>query len=94
MKILITANATSAERGDFEQAAALAVPAPRAIAIQALCMAIVLFDCVGAIMGLGDIVVVFWSHHPLLAILSMSAAILSFAALIQFGIACSLAGPS
>ena len=50
-------------------------------------MGIVLFDFVGAIMGLGDFVVAFWNDHPLLAIPGTAVAILLFAALIEYGIA-------
>jgi hypothetical protein len=84
MSIQITADATSADRPDFGRS--ILGVRPRRIAIQALCMAIVLFDLLGAIMGLSDFVVAFWTHHPFLAILCTAAAILLFAALIEFGI--------
>jgi hypothetical protein len=50
-------------------------------------MGIVLFDFLGAVMGLGDFVIAFWNRHPLLAIPTTCAAILLFAALIEYGIA-------
>jgi hypothetical protein len=59
---------------------------PRAIAIRALCTSIVLFDFLGAIMGLSDFAIAFWNHHPLLGILCIAAAILIFAALIEIDI--------
>jgi hypothetical protein len=92
MKILLTANVTSSERSDFGRS----IPGlqPRAIAIQALLMGIVLFDFLGAIMGLSDFVIAFWNHHPFLAIPSMAAAILLFAALIEFGIGSLRADPA
>jgi hypothetical protein len=90
MKIL-TDTAASSERRDFDRL----TPGlqPRAVAIQALCMAIVLFDFLGAIMGLSDFVIEFWNHHPLLALLSIPAAILLFAALIELGIESLRADP-
>jgi hypothetical protein len=84
MKVLLTSNATSSERRDFGRSTPRLQP--RAIVIQALCMGIVLFDFLGAIMGLNDFVIAFWNHHPFLAIPSMAAAILLFAALIELGI--------
>jgi hypothetical protein len=84
MNIQITANATSADRPDFGRS--ILGVRPRRIAIQALCMAIVLLDLLGAIMGLSDFVVAFWTHHPFLAIPCTAAAILSFAAVIEYGI--------
>jgi hypothetical protein len=90
MKIL-TDTATSSERRDLGRSTPRLQP--RAIAIQALFMGIVLFDFLGAIMGLRDFVIAFWNHHPFLAIPSMAAAILLFAALIELGIECMRADP-
>ena len=84
MKILLTANASSSAHHHIGRR----IPRlhPRAIAIQALCMGIVLFDFLGAIMGLSDFVITIWNHHPLLTIVTMTAAILSFAGAIELGI--------
>jgi hypothetical protein len=79
------ANATSADRRDFDRT--VMGLRPRTIAIQALCMGIVLLDFLGAIMGLSDFVIAFWNDRPFLAILGAAAAILLFAALIELGIA-------
>ncbi len=92
MNILISANATSSDRCEFGQSSPRV--RPRAIVIQALCLGIVLFDGVGAIMGLSEFVIEFWNHHPLLAILSLTAAVLMFAALIEFGISSLRADPA
>jgi len=90
MKIPLTANASSSAHHHVRRR----IPRlqPRAIAIQALCMSIVLFDLVGAIMGLSDFLIMFWDHHPLLTIVTMAAAILLFAGLVEFGIESLRAG--
>jgi len=43
---------------------------------------------------LSDFVIAFWNHHPFLAIPSLAAAILLFAALIGFGIGSLRADPA
>ena len=83
MKIL--ASVMSSERRRFGWS--IPRPQPRVVAIQALCLGIVLLDFMGAIMGLSDFVMTFWHHHPFLAIPSTAVAILLFAALIELGIA-------
>jgi hypothetical protein len=85
MKIL-TDTATSSERRDLGRSTPCLQP--RAIAIQALFMGIVLFDFLGAIMGFRDFVIAFWNHHPFLTVPSMAAAMLLFAALVELGIEC------
>jgi hypothetical protein len=80
------------DRRDFGQSTPRLLP--RAIAVQALWLGIVLFDGVGAIMGSSEFVIEFWNHHPLLAILGICAAILLFAALIEFGISSLRADPT
>jgi len=84
MNTQITAKATSADRRDFDRS--ILGLRPRSIAIQALCLGIVLLDFIGAVMGLGDFVIAFWNHHPFLAIPCTAVAILLFAALIEYGI--------
>jgi hypothetical protein len=41
-----------------------------------------------------DFVIAFWNHHPLPAVLAIPAAILLFAALIEFGIGILQADPA
>jgi hypothetical protein len=84
MKIRVAANTTSSRHHVFDRS--IRCLSPRAIAIQALCMGIALFDFPGAIMGLSDFVIAFWNQHPLLTIICMAAAILLFAGLVEFGI--------
>lgn len=85
MKLPLTANATPPVHRYFGRL----IPRPRlrVIAIQALCMAIVLFDFLGAVMGLRDFVITCWNHHPLLTIVGMATALVFFASLVEFGIA-------
>jgi hypothetical protein len=90
MKTLLNANASSSKRRHFGRSIRLQ---PRAIAIQALCMGIVLFDFLGAIMGFSDFLIAFWNHHPFLAIPSITTAILLFASLIELGIESMRADP-
>jgi hypothetical protein len=71
IKILCTARAGSSDHSGRS----FPLPRPRAIAIQALCMGIVLFDFLGAVMGLGEFVIMTWNHHPLLTIVGMAAAL-------------------
>lgn len=92
MKILVTANAISAGDCDFDRP--IRRLRPRALAIQALCMGIVLFDFRGAVMGLGDFVIVFRNPDRLVAIISIPAAILVSASLIEFGIESLRADPT
>jgi hypothetical protein len=90
MKMLLNAHASSSKRRHFGRSIRLQ---PRAIAIQALCMGIVLFDFLGAIMGFSDFVIAFWNHHPFLAVPSIAVAILLFASLIELGIESMRADP-
>jgi hypothetical protein len=91
MKTPVIAKSSSADHQDFNRSLHLQ---PRAIAIQALCMSIVVFDFAGAVMGLSDIVIVLWGHHPLLAVASMAAAILLFAGVVEYGMASLQAEPA
>ena len=92
MKILTSVNTSSAQGRAFGRS--ILRLEPRAIAMKALFVGIVLFNLLGAIMGLGDFVVAYWNRHPFLTIASIVAAILLFAALIEFGIASLQTGPA